>query len=38
MIYSDDQNPIYFKTVVSLNRRQARWVEDLQTFNFDPFD
>ena len=35
IVYSDHQNLTYFKTAVSLNRRQARWAEDLVSFNFD---
>jgi hypothetical protein len=37
IVYSDHQNLTYFKTAVSLNRRQARWAKDLQTYNFDLF-
>jgi hypothetical protein len=37
IIYSDHQNLTDFKTAVSLNRRQARWAEELQTYNFDLF-
>jgi len=37
IIYSDHHNLTYFKTAVSLNRRQARWAEDFQSFNFDLF-
>jgi len=35
IVYSDHQNLTYFQTAVSLNRRQARWAEDLVSFNFD---
>jgi len=35
IVYSDHQNLTYFKTAVSLNRRQARWAEDLVSFDFD---
>jgi len=35
IVYSDHQDLTYFKIAVSLNRRQARWAEELQTFNFD---
>jgi len=35
IVYSDHQNLTYFKTTVSLNRRQARWAEELVSFNFD---
>jgi len=34
-VFSDDQNLTYFKTAVSLNRRQARWAEDLLSSNFE---
>jgi len=37
IIYSDHQNLTYFKTAVSLNRRQARWAEELQSYLFDLF-
>jgi len=30
IVYSNNQNLTYFKTIVSLNRRQARWAEELQ--------
>jgi len=33
-IYSDHQNLTYFKTAVLLNRRQARWSEELEQYNF----
>ena len=33
-IYSDHQNLTYFKSAVLLNRRQARWAEDLKQYNF----
>jgi len=34
-VYSDHQNLTYIKTTVSLNGRQARWAEDLISYNFD---
>lgn len=34
-IYSDHQNWTYFKTAIPLNRRQARWAEQLMQYNFD---
>jgi hypothetical protein len=37
IVYSDHQNLTYFKTAVSLNRRQARWAEELQSYTFDLF-
>jgi hypothetical protein len=37
IVYSDHQNQTYFKSAVSRNRRQVRWAEDLETFNFDLF-
>jgi hypothetical protein len=37
IVHSDHQNLTYFMTAVSLNRRQARWAEELQTYNFDLF-
>jgi len=37
IIYSNHQNLTYFKTAVSLNRRQARWAEELQSYDFDLF-
>jgi len=36
-IYSDHQNVTYFKTAVLLNRRQARWSEELKQYNFQLF-
>jgi len=33
-IYSDDQNLTYFKSAILLNRRQARWSEELKQYNF----
>jgi len=33
-IFSDHQNLTYFKTAVLLNRRQARWSEELKQYNF----
>jgi len=33
-IYSDHQNLTYFKSTILLNRRQARWAEDLKQYNF----
>jgi len=33
-IFSDHQNFTYFKTAVVLNRRQARWSEELKQYNF----
>ena len=35
IVYSDHQNLTYFETAVSLNRRQARWADELQTLSFD---
>jgi len=37
IVYSNHHNLTYFKTAISLNRRQARWAEELQAFNFDLF-
>ena len=37
IVYSDHQNLTYFKTAVSFNRSQARWADDLVSFNFDLF-
>jgi len=37
IIYSDHQNLTYFKMAVSLNRRQARWAEELLSYSFDLF-
>ena len=37
VVYSDHQNLTYFTTAVSINRRQARWVEELQSYSFDLF-
>jgi hypothetical protein len=37
IVHSDHQNLTYFMTAVSLNRRQARWAEELKTYNFDLF-
>jgi len=34
MIYSDHQNLSYFSSAILLNRRQARWVEELKQYNF----
>jgi len=36
-IFSDHQNLTYFKSAISLNRRQARWAEDLTQYNFQIF-
>jgi len=36
-IYSDHQNLAYFQTAVLLNRRQARWSEELKQYNFHLF-
>jgi hypothetical protein len=33
-IFSDHQNLTYFKSAVLLNRRQARWSEELKQYNF----
>jgi hypothetical protein len=33
-IFSDHQNLTYFKTAILLNRRQARWAEELKQCNF----
>jgi len=38
IVYSDHQNLSYFETAVSLNRRQARWAEQLQSYSFDLFN
>jgi len=35
IIYSDHQNLTYFKTEVKLNRRQARWTQELESNDFD---
>jgi len=35
IVFSDHQNLTYFKPAVSLNRRQARWADELVSFNFD---
>ena len=35
IIFSNHQNLTYFKTVILLNRRQARWAEQLEQYNFD---
>ena len=32
-IYSDNQNLTYFKSAILLNRRQARWSEELKQYN-----
>ena len=37
IVYSDHQNLTYFKTAVSLKRRQARWAEELLSYSFDLF-
>jgi hypothetical protein len=37
IIYSDHQNLTSFKTAVSLNRRHARWAEELQSDSLDLF-
>jgi len=37
IVYSDHQNLTYFETAVSLNRRQARWAEELLSYCFDLF-
>ena len=37
IVYSDHQNLTFFKTVISLKRRQARWAEELQSYSFDLF-
>ena len=34
MVYTDYKNMEYFNTIKILNRRQHRWAEFLQTFNF----
>jgi len=34
-VLSDHQNLVYFKTAVTLNRRQARLVEDHKPYNFE---
>jgi len=34
IIFSDHQNLTYFKTAILLNRRQARWSEELKQYNF----
>ena len=33
-IFSDHQNLTYFKSTILLNRRQARWAEELKQYNF----
>ena len=33
-IFSDHQNLTYFQSTILLNRRQARWAEDLKQYNF----
>jgi len=33
-IFSDHQNLTYYKLVVLLNQRQARWADDLKQYNF----
>jgi hypothetical protein len=33
-IFSDHQNLTYFKSAILLNRRQARWSEELKQYNF----
>lgn len=37
IVYMNHQNLSYFKNAVSLNRRQATWAEDLQSYDFDLF-
>jgi hypothetical protein len=37
VIYSDHMNLQYFKETNQLNRRQARWAETLQEYNFKMF-
>jgi hypothetical protein len=37
IVYSDNQNLTNFKTAVSLNSKQARWAEDLLSFDFGFF-
>jgi hypothetical protein len=37
IVYSDQQNLTYFETAVSLNRKQANWAEEFQTFCLDLF-
>ena len=37
IIYSNHQNLTSFQTVVTLNCRQARWAEALESFNLDLF-
>jgi hypothetical protein len=34
IVYSDHMNLQYFKETNQLNRRQARWAETLQAYNF----
>jgi hypothetical protein len=36
-IFSDHQNLTYLKSAVLLNRRQARWAEELKLYNFQLF-
>ena len=36
-IFSDHQNLTYFKSANLLNRRQARWAEELKQYNFQIF-
>jgi len=33
-IFSDHQNLTYFKSAILLNRRQARWAEELKQYHF----
>jgi hypothetical protein len=35
IVYSNHPNLTYFKIAVSLNRRQARWAEELLSYSFD---
>jgi hypothetical protein len=37
ILYSDHQDLTYFKTAISLNRRQARWAEELLSYSFNMF-
>jgi len=36
-IFSDHPNLTYFKSAISLNRRQARWSAELKQYNFEIF-
>jgi len=38
LVYTDHKNLEYFNTTKTLNRRQHRWAEFLQPFNFKVID